>query len=178
MNPVDHDISLSSVELTTAVLPDVCVRHGRAATSHEELALTVRKRMPHDPMILNTNVVAMAGRAAEQLLQGAVRRADWPLCGRCASIRRTNMALAKTLGVAGVVLLLAAVVLAIAAGPSAAAGILFVLGLLSFPAAVIAGFLSRVASLARTTLSQDRTRVVIHEPNAAFAGQWAARNTH
>jgi hypothetical protein len=172
----EHGISLSSAELATAVLPEVCVRHGLAATSRQELALTVRKRMPNDPMILNTNVVAMTGRAAEQLLQGAVRRDDWPLCPRCASIRNTNMLWAKALGVAGVVLLAVAVVLAIASGPGAVAGVLFAMGLLSFPVALVLGLRSRVMSVAQTTLSPDRTRVVIHDPSPAFEQQWRSRN--
>jgi hypothetical protein len=176
VNAAEHDISLSSGELASAVLPDVCARHGLAATSRQQLALTVRKRMPDDPMILNTNVVAMAARAREQLVQGAVKREDWPLCSRCASTRNTNLLLAKTLGVAGVVLLVVAVVLAIASGPGAVAGVLFAAGLLCFPAALVLGLNSRVASVARITLSQDRTRVFIHEPSQAFEQQWRARN--
>jgi hypothetical protein len=176
VNPAEHDISLSSGELVTAVLPDVCVRHGLAATSRQELALTVRKRNPHDPMILSTNVVGMAERAAQQLQQGALRRDDWPLCPRCTSARGTSMLLAKVLGVVGVVAIVAAVVLAIASGPNAVAGVLFAVGVLSFPTALVLGLRSRVAAVAKTTLSQDRTRVVIRDPSPAFEQQWQARN--
>lgn len=170
------NISLRSAELTTAALPDVCARHGLAATSHQELTLTVRTKDRDDPLILNTNLPAMAGRAAEQMLQGAVRRSDWPLCQRCASIRSTNMALAKTLGVAGVLLLVAAIVLAIVSGASAIAGVLFGLGVLAFPAALVLGLRSRVAAVAQTTLSQDRTEIVIHDPDDTFVQQWRSRN--
>ncbi len=170
------NISVNFAELATAVLPDVCARHGSAAASRQELALTVRKKDRDNPLIFNTNAGGMAGRAAEQLLQSAVRRPDWPLCERCASQRSTGMVLAKTFGVAGVVLLAAAVIVAIASGPGALAGILFAAGLLSFPAALVLGLRSRVAAIARATLSQDRVDIVIHHPSEAFERQWLARN--
>lgn len=173
----EQRISLRSSELATVVLPEVCARHGLPAAARAELALTVRKKRPHDPIILDTNIGGMAARAADQLNQEAVRRTDWPLCRRCASRRGKSLATAKILAVAGVVLIVAAVVLRIAGGQSASAGVLFGAGILAFPLALWAGLRSRVAAIVAVTLSQDRTEVTIHKPHEAFVRQWRERNT-
>lgn len=176
MDTAKHDISLASSELERAALPDVCARHGLAVASRQELALTVRKKDPEDPLLLNTNVIGMANRAGEQLKQQAARRADWPLCRQCATRRSVNMAAAKGLAILAPLLIAGGIIWRIAAGQNATAGVLLGIGILALPLALWAGWRSRVAAIAKAKLSQDRTQISIHEPSPAFAHQWHELN--
>ncbi|NUT38287.1 MAG: hypothetical protein HOV79_35020 [Hamadaea sp.] len=169
-------LTLTTVDLAGAQAPDVCARHGRPAVARHDLNLVARTKRPGDPMITDTNIGGMITRAADEFENPPVRVPGWPLCATCLTRRRTGIAATKALVVAAPILLIAALVLGLAAGPGAVSTALFAAGLLALPLALWTGLNARVAGLARITVDADRTVATLRDPSPAFLEQWRQRN--
>jgi hypothetical protein len=161
-------------------MPVRCVRHGRSATIHVDLAIASAVKLPRFVPAHTYFVHAMLSLAAQRREMRVTHVRRWPLCHRCRRRRDVSRLATRLLGWIGLTLfagfLAAALGIRIATGDYADPRLMIpslagLAMLLSLTVPLTTGNLQRITG---THTTADGRSVVITRPHPEFARELAA----